>query len=219
MFKNFRTKKTPLIFALGFFALTFIFLIAVVVYFNITNAKYQALLQKSEQTVKLPAGTLIPSQILQNKAQYNQQRISVRGKVAGEPVVCEKKQCPANDSCCGCPAEKSLSLADPAAVLTQKALGRFELLSASKGHLCQRQPGACTYDCQDWQEGTVYDITGVFYSDSPPPGWKLSLDYYFLPESKNLVSAGNLTQSATNLFDEIKQAIQSFRTSGSYVLP
>ena len=211
--------KLGVLLALIFFALTFLFLIAVVIYFNLTNAKYQQLLKKSGGTVKVPEGTLIPSQVLNNKAKYNRQGIVVRGKVFTEPVVCEKKECPASDSCCGCPTERGLSFFDPTAVLTQQAQGKLELLGVNKSRFCQRQPGNCDYHCQDWTLGAVYDVAGVFFSEAPPPGWKLSLDYYFQVESKNLVGTTPFTESATNLFNEIKDTIKNFRTSGSYVLP
>jgi len=160
---------------------------------------------------------LIPSQVLSNKAKYHQQEVVIRGRASPEPVVCERKECPTNDSCCGCPVERDLILADAGKVLTSQE-GAMRLIEAGKS-LCQRRQYSCDYDCGDWLRGAIYDVNGKFFAESPPPGWKLSLNYYFQVESKNLVKKVSLSETFNNFFSEIKNRLNNLKTSGQYVLP
>ncbi|PJC28349.1 hypothetical protein CO054_00560 [Candidatus Shapirobacteria bacterium CG_4_9_14_0_2_um_filter_39_11] len=197
----------------------FFFLIAFVIFFNLTNVRYLQYLRGEKGEINPPEGALIPSQILNNKPKYTQQRIIVRGRVSPEPAVCEKKECPTNDPCCGCPSERDLLISDSEAVLTSKTKGVLRLLDPNGKSLCQRQKFSCEYSCQDWVKEAIYDVGGTFYAEPPPPGWKLSLEYYFKVESKNLVKTTSLGESARNVFNDIKEMFKQLTTSGSYVLP
>ena len=162
---------------------------------------------------------LIPSQVLSNKSAYNQQEITIRGRVSPEPVVCEKEECPLDDSCCGCPTERNLALFDAGKLLTSEE-GGLRMLDASTGKpLCTRQLKSCDYLCGDWIKGAIYDVSGKFYAQPPPPGWKMSLEYYFQVEGKNLVKRVSFGESFGNLLSEIKEKLQNWRSSGQYVLP
>lgn len=160
---------------------------------------------------------LIPSQILASKVKYDQQEIVIRGRVKLEPVVCERKECPTNDSCCGCPVERDLILADAGKVLTSQE-GAMRLIEAGKS-LCQRRPYSCDYDCGDWVKEASYNVNGKFYAESPPPGWQMSLNYYFQVESKELIKKASFKETFGNFISEMKDKIASFKTSGQYVLP
>lgn len=208
-----------LVFSLGVSLGLLLFLIAVVIFFNLTNVKYFPYLKKETGELKPSEEVLIPSQILNNKSQYNKQRILVRGRVSEEPAVCEKKECPTSDPCCGCPSERDLLISDSEAILTSKTKGVLRLLGPNGKSLCQRRQGSCEYSCQDWVKGVIYDVSGTFFAEPPPPGWKLSLEYYFKVESKNLVKTTSLGESARNVFNDIKEMFKQLTTSGSYVLP
>lgn len=162
---------------------------------------------------------LTPSQILNNKPKYNQQKITVRGRVSPGPVVCERKECPPSDPCCGCPSERALIIHDPGVALTSKTGGRLRLVDSDGKQFCQRRQSSCKYHCRDWIERAIYDVRGVFFAEPPPPGWKLSLEYYFQVESKNLVKKVGLGESIGNVFREIKEKIEKLKTSGYYILP
>lgn len=162
---------------------------------------------------------LAPSQVLNNKSKYNQSRIVISGRVSPGPVVCERKECPVDDPCCGCPSERDLIIYDPGVVLSPKAEGRLRLLAPQGGSFCRRRVLSCDYDCGDWTEGAIYDVGGVFFAEPPPPGWKLSLEYYFQVESKELVKKVGPKEFIGNLFEEIKNLVEKFKKSGYYILP
>lgn len=183
-----------------------------IVIFNKTNPVIKISIEKVKKEERL-----IPSQVLSNKAKYDQQEVVIRGRASPEPVVCERKECPTNDSCCGCPVERDLILADAGKVLTSQE-GAMRLIEAGKS-LCQRRPYSCDYNCGDWVKGAIYDVSGKFFAESPPPGWKLSLNYYFQVESKNLVKKVSFKETFGNFISEMKNKIASFKTSGQYVLP
>ena len=161
---------------------------------------------------------LIPSKVLNNKSKYSQQRIMIRGKVLMESVVCSRKQCPEGDSCCGCPEESNLLIADADVVLFQKTGGRLRIIGHEGQPFCQRKKASCDYDCGDWIDGATYDIWGTFFSQAPPPGWKLSLEYYFQVEGKEFVTRIALGEKIQTIFKEIKERISALTTSGQYIL-
>jgi len=161
---------------------------------------------------------LTPSQVLNNKLGYNGQKLVIRGKVSPEPAVCEKKECPTEDPCCGCPLGRHLFITDVSSVLSQKAQGRLRLLDTGGKPLCQRKEGSCEYDCQDWKEGVAYDVSGEFFAERPPPGWQMSLEYYFLVSGKSEVRAVGLGESLGNMFGELKEMLKGVRSSGYYVI-
>jgi len=161
---------------------------------------------------------ITPKSILSAKSQYNGKLVTVRGKLNYEPVVCQKMECPVQDKCCGCPQERRLSLLEPQSNLSQGTLS-FPIVDTDNTPFCQRIENSCDYDCQGWKEGQTYDVSGKFYSQSPPPGWKLSLDYYFVATSKEPVSGISLGSPVGNLFQNIKKFFSSLSGEGSYVLP
>jgi len=162
---------------------------------------------------------LTPSQILNNKGKYHQQKIVIRGKVVLAPVVCLRKECPSNDPCCGCPSERHLVIVNQGAVLTSETKGQLRLLNPTGKPFCQRRQGSCDYECQDWLKGAIYDVGGEFFSEPPPWGWRLSLEYYFLVESKNKVRTIGFGESLGNIIKDIKAMIKQLTTTGYYVLP
>lgn len=161
---------------------------------------------------------LTPNQILNNKRKYHQQKIVIRGKVVLAPVVCQRIECPANDPCCGCPSERNLIIVDEGAALTSETGGQLRLLNSAGEPFCQRHPLSCDYDCQDWSVGAIYDVGGVFFSEPPPWGWKLTLEYYFLVENKNQVRRVGFGESLRNIFQDIKAMLKQLTTSSYYVL-
>ncbi len=199
--------------------LTFIIplmLVVVTVYiFNQTRKIKKKVIEKKEVVEE----QLTPSQILGNKAKYSQQKIVIRGRVKPEEAVCERRECPADDPCCGCPPEKDLIIYDADVVLTSKTGGRLRLLDSKGKSFCQRRQLKCDYHCQDWIGGAIYNVSGLFYAEPPPPGWKLSLDYYLQVESKELVKRVGFVELLGNLLREIKEMVARIKTSGYYILP
>jgi hypothetical protein len=211
------TKRSLLIFLaiLFSFILPLALLITGIFIFRKTNLVIKRI---PEEQIEREEG-LTPSQILANKSKYSQQKIAIRGRVVPEPVVCERKECPLDDSCCGCPSERNLAVNNPGQVLSSQE-GSLRLVEAQTGKaFCTRQAKSCDYLCGDWVKGAVYDVNGEFFAESPPPGWKLSLNYYFQVESKELVKRVGLGESFGNFVNEIKEKFKSFKTSGYYVLP
>ncbi|MBL7150601.1 hypothetical protein ISS86_01580 [Candidatus Microgenomates bacterium] len=146
---------------------------------------------------------LIPSQILNNKSKYSQESITVRGKISPEAVVCERKECPAEDTCCGCPSVKNVVISDAGVVFTPKTKSRLKLLDTKGRPFCQREKSSCDYDCGDWISGAVYDVDGVFYAEPPPLGWRLSLDFYFQVKDKELIKKTGFKDLIGNVLEEI----------------
>lgn len=183
-----------------------------IIIFNKTNPVIKISVEKVKNEERLT-----PSQVLANKAKYDRQEVIIRGRINQEPTVCERKECPTNDICCGCPPERDLILADAGKVLTSQE-GAMRLIEAGKS-LCQRRPYSCDYDCGDWVKGAIYDVSGKFFADSPPPGWQMSLNYYFQIEGKELVKKVSFKETFGNFISEMKNKIASFKTSGQFVLP
>jgi len=204
-----------LIILLGF-VLPLIILIVALRIFS-TSGRFQVV-KVEEPSEEKKDWLLSPSIVLNNKSQYHQQNIVLRGKPRAEPVVCEQKKCLLGEKCCGCPLERNLVLYDEETFLAPKAKGQLRLVGSDGQAFCQRQEGSCDYDCGDWLEEAVYNVSGFFYAESPPPGWQLSLDYYFQVKSKELVRKINLGESIRNAFGEIVDWVKSLSTSGQYVL-
>lgn len=199
-------KKLAVIISVAFSLLLFASLISYVIWFNLTNAQYVKLSPADKSS--LAEGTLVPSEILNGQAKYSRQRVTLRGRINTEMVVCERKECPVGDTCCGCPSERNLRIDDAEASLISGYGGQkiLTLLDAQGGSFCRRSTTSCDYDCQDWALGGVYDVEGIFLTDT------------FQVESKTLVKKPNSLDSVKNFFLEIKKRIGGLRTSGSYIL-
>lgn len=197
------------------FVLPLVLVIIGIVVFRITAPPLERIPEEKRVEIE---GKLIPSQILLNKSKYHLKTITIRGKVGLAPVVCQQKDCPRDDPCCGCPSERNLVIDDPGRVLTREAKGQLRLLDSNGQPFCHRRQSSCEYDCLDWSKGTVYDVGGEFFASQPPPGWKLSLEYYFLVEDKVVVKRVTPGESAVNMLNEVKRKVQEFFGSGYYVL-
>lgn len=163
-------------------------------------------------------GNLVPSEVLKNKSTYNGEEIVIRGKVSPAPVVCKQGDCPADDSCCGCPDERDLLIVDSGVILVAKTKERLRLLDYGSQSFCRRLPSSCEYDCQGWLDGAIYDVEGIFFAEPPLAGWGLSLDQYFEVEGKNLVRKAGFQEVLENIFAEIKGMLKSLGGPSFYVL-
>jgi hypothetical protein len=100
--------------------ITFTSLIVIIwtaVRFNITSRQILKNLKTSQEIS--PKG-ISPSEVLNKKSSYSGKKIILRGRVAEAPVVCQKKECPPDDACCGCPEERNLVLLDEKSILVLK---------------------------------------------------------------------------------------------------
>lgn len=167
----------------------------------------------------IPENILTPSQILKDKLNYTKRTIVVRGRVQKEQAVCQKKECPKNDPCCGCPEEINLYLYDAGSNITQQTKSVFKLLDTNLLKLCQRKSLECEYDCGDWKNGAVYNITGIFFAERPPPGLNISFNHYFAVYDKEFAKTPGIGEKVQNIINDIKEFIGKTTTSGSYVLP
>lgn len=212
------TKRRLFIFLAVFFGfvLPLVLIIAGVIFFKITGPPVKEVAETERMETE---ERLTPSQILNNKFKYDKERLVMRGRVLTEPVVCERKECPSGDSCCGCPSQRDLVIVDSGTVMTSRTQGRLRLLDLVGSSLCQRRPSSCDYHCPDWVEGAIYDVGGTFSAQAPPPGWKMSLEYYFQVEDKSLVQRTAIGESIGNAFREIREMVKDLGTSGYYVLP
>jgi len=213
--KNRRKFLIPFIIIFSF-VLPLLFLILGIVIFRVSNKFARTLNEEGANKEE----RLAPSQILESKSKYHQQEILLRGRVDFSPIVCEKKECPVEDSCCGCPLERDLYLYDAGSILKNSGEEKLEIKDIFTGQaLCQRKIDSCDYDCGDWVKGAVYDVYGRFFAEAPPSGWQMSLNYYFQAESKELVKKVNFSETFGNFINEMKNKWGSFKTSGQYVLP
>jgi len=179
---------------------------------NFSSARRGILKNLKNSKETSPKG-IFPSEVLNKKSSYSGKKIILRGRVTEAPVVCQKKDCPRDDVCCGCPEERNLVILDEKNILTSQTKEGLRLLDKEGKSFCQREKGSCRYQCGDWKEGGVYEVYGEFWAEAPPPGWGKSMDFYFKVEDKSIGERANL------FFQEIKNMIKNFRTSGSYVLP
>jgi len=175
--------------------------------------------RKSISVAPLPSSVFTPDQVLAGRGAYSGRTITVNGRIFQESVVCENKACPPEDSCCGCPVERHLAIANADTMVTGKSLERLRLLPFSGKAYCERKPGSCTYECPEWSPGDIYNVTGIFHFEPPPPGWQLSLDYYFVVDKHQLSQKVTAETSLMTIFNDIKKQLTDLANSASYVLP
>lgn len=205
----------------GFFVITIGFILPVILIvksvqiFNKTSV-LKKIVEKKEKTEEVE---LTPSQILNNQQKYRQQRLIIEGRVSPEPAVCEQKECPPGDPCCGCPEKKDLVIIDAGVVLTTQTENRLKLLDSEGNSFCRRLSSRCQYDCGDWGKGATYKVSGLFYVQPAPPGWRYSLNFYFQVEEAQLVKKFDLKESVGVVLNEIWQMIKKIRDSSYYILP
>ncbi|MFC1727524.1 hypothetical protein ACFL0Y_03300 [Patescibacteria group bacterium] len=164
---------------------------------------------------------LYPSQVLNNKYRYKDQDLTLRGEVGMESITCRKKDCPEDDSCCGCSQERNVIAIDPGGKILRESGGVFRLLNRRKESYCQRIIDSCDYSCGDWEIGAVYDIDGTFFADPPPRGAGSSLftDYYFEVLDYNQVEGTGFAEKARRLLSALKDLITGYYGEGDrYVL-
>ena len=197
-------KKLAVVASVAVSLLLLASLIFYVIWFNLTNSKYVQLAPAGENLSA--EGILTPGEILAGQVKYNRQRVTLRGRVNIEMVVCERQECPVGDVCCGCPLKRDLRIDDPEASLISGGEKILSLVDAQGQSFCQRSLTSCDYDCQEWVLGGVYDVRGTFLTDT------------FQVESKTLVKKPNPLDSVKNFFLAIKKKIGGLQTSGSYIL-
>ena len=161
---------------------------------------------------------ITPSDILANKARYNNQNLVVRGRVTLERVVCQKMDCPAEDKCCGCPEERNLAIKDQAKPLGSEEKGLLRLFDSKHQPLCQRSKTSCDYHCGDWIDDAIYDVSGIFFAEPPTTGLKMSFNYFLQVEDKKIVQKSGIGDFVKNAFNDAVKKFKEWTTSGSYVL-
>ncbi len=161
-----------------------------------------------------------PSKVLNNKLKYKDQFLIVRGQVVAESAVCQRRDCPKEDPCCGCDNERDLVIADSGTSVVAQSPGRLRLLTPSKGSFCYRKENSCDYDCAGWKSGGLYKVKGIFKATPPPQGsgWKLYFDYYFEVHEKELVRSLGIFEKAKALFNDFGKLIQAGKKSTYYIL-
>ncbi len=161
---------------------------------------------------------IVPSSLLENKPQYLNQRVAIRGKVAMEPILCERKQCPAEDSCCGCDLERNLVVSDPPAFSSKTQ--DLVIVGTQGEKLCRRTADSCQYICPDWEMGSIYDLTGAFLAEETPPaaGMNIYFNMRFLIEEKKLEAKVTAIDQPGRIIESFYDWVKSLG-SPSYVLP
>lgn len=211
-------KKKLNFFVLASLIISFLsFLVVIWVVFS-SNLTIQTPSSAPRSPEEVPFSALTPSEVLNKKSLYSGKEITIRGKVIGAPVVCERKECPVDDSCCGCPWEKNLVIVDEGSILSPKTKERLKLLGMEGKSLCHRLKGGCRYECGDWKEGGIYGVYGEFWAEAQPPGWSKYLDFYFKVEDKKFVKSFGFGSKIALMFQEIKNTIKNLKSSGSYIL-
>lgn len=192
-------------------------LISLVFYVNLTNAKYTSNLPKPTQLTEPQESILTPTKVIASKSTYHKETITIRGIVKPEAVVCQRQECPGNDSCCSCPLDRNIIIEDLSFNISDTIKEQLKLLGADLQPLCQRRPLTCQYNCSDWVKGAIYDVTGIFFAE-PQQGLKVSLNTYLQVENKQLVKNPSVVDSLKNTIDSVQKMIQYFQSSGSYVI-
>lgn len=173
-----------------------------------------------EEILETEKGALKPSQLLENRAKYKNQRLTLVGRVFQAPIVCERKECPKEDPCCGCQQERNLIISDAEAVIIEESIWRLRLLGPGEKAFCQRKPNSCEYECPEWKMDGIYEIKGTFFAEPPPSGtgWRMYFEFYFEVEEKRLIRKTDITEVPKRIFKGIQELIEKLRTSGYYVL-
>ncbi len=190
-------------------------LIVLFLVYSYLNLKIQ---DQGTTKIAVDDNALKPSQLLADKAAFANQEVTLVGRVVKGPAVCQKKECPENDPCCGCPDDRDLIIYDQNTSFSQSAGGKLQLLNTDSKPFCSRAVGSCDYQCGDWQDGGIYQINGTFFYKKPPPGWNSSFEYHFIVGGKKMLGEVDLSKSATNFWQELKQQFKNLTTSGGYVL-
>lgn len=170
----------------------------------------------SNLTKTVEVSVLTPGQLISQTAKYNNQPVTVRGIIDQETVVCEKRECPVDDTCCGCPQNKNLILTEAQIAIENKLQTTLSLLGANSEVLCQRQTGGCQYDCPGWVKGAVYDVTGIFHGEKQL-GLSVIVNLNLQVKSKEMVKKLSLFDSLNRFWDGLKQTFGEFKTSGTFV--
>jgi len=173
-----------------------------------------------EEMAELEPDVLRPSQVLENKYKYKGQKLTIWGKISQAPMVCERKECPKEDSCCGCKPERNIVISDPEAVVVKETVWRLRVLGPSGQAFCKRLPNSCQYECPDWEMGSIYELKGIFFAEPPPrgTGWRIYFDFYFEVEEKKLIRKPGIIDIPKRFFKGIQELIQGLGSSGYYIL-
>lgn len=159
-----------------------------------------------------------PSEVLANKPKYANKPLIVRGRVSQDKVVCERVECPANDSCCGCPAKKNLIISDADLPFLSDQPRNLPLFGSNEESLCTRKLGSCDYLCPTWQQGQVYDVEGIFSAETPIAGSGIQIwDFYLEVESNRLVPKTESNGWFQGITSNVQELIKQLKTSGYYV--
>lgn len=196
---------------------TVLLIVGIYIFYK-TNRAREAV---EEGGVEVAEGALKPSQLLENRDKYRDQKLVLTGRVDQSPVTCERKDCPKTDPCCGCPEERDLVMVDVDRPILKEPIWKMRLLDLNGRAFCQRKTGSCDYECPGWQTGDIYEVKGTFFAEPPPlgTGWRLYFDFYFQVESQSLVKKVSLLDLPGRLVRSVQELIKGLKTTGYYVLP
>jgi hypothetical protein len=166
------------------------------------------------------AGFLFVSELSAARTKYNNQPIELRAKVSTAPIVCQKKECE-GDSCCGCPDTRDLIASDFRATISSSGpVDLLKLYGADNQPICIRKTNSCNYDCQGWENGSIYDMSGTFVYEPGPQGWNRPQALYVKVSNKSLIRFLGMQESFGRIFEKIGSIFDGFKgDSGTYVLP
>ncbi len=199
-------------------------LLVIGIYMNYTAFQANQAQKMTEETADLSgetiAGALRPSQVLENKYAYLDKNLFLVGMVTMEPVTCARKECPKEDTCCGCPAERDLVIADQDKVVVKDTSYLLRLFAPGQLAYCVRVPGSCDYQCPGWEINDVYQVRGTFFGDPPDKGtaWRPFLDFYFEVSEAQVITQAKSTDWLKRVFKGIEETVQQLRNSGYYIL-
>jgi hypothetical protein len=163
---------------------------------------------------------LLPSTVLEDKYKYRGQELVLRGKVKMAPAVCERKECPKGDPCCGCQDYRDLVIEDAETSWLSESSWVMRILDPDRKSFCLRLPDSCDYQCPDWELDGVYEVNGIFVAVPPPQGsaWSAFIDFYFLTEDRTLVAKHGIWERVLNVVSDLRKSVDKFGKTGSYVL-
>lgn len=175
----------------------------------------------TERGTEIKTSSLLkPSEILSQKAAYRGQKVALIGKVNLAPIVCETKDCPEEDPCCGCDLNRDLAVYDTGVSFTQPTGEILKIKPSSDGFYCQRIQGTCDYECPDWALGGVYEALGTLvYKPIRGVAWKISEELFFIVSEKELKGEEKTSEKFFSVFEGLKDFYEKYIKAPSHYLP
>lgn len=192
---------------------------AVILYIFFHNEQKKISTQSSQRT-EMSNAVYLPSRIMKNQTDFIDKTVVVRGKIKREMLACTGN-CPANDPCCNCDTKRNLYLIDENSSLFQTDEMNLMVVDAEGNAICTRQEQSCQYQCSDFDDNSVYQISGKIAAQEASKNslFAKKFDYYYLIiNKKEQVKKAGITSSLQKSFEDVKNALVGMFAARDIVL-